>query len=447
MRFNRRGIGWVIFTIIIVIAAGGFKLFIDKINPVYTSNGLVSPRLTFSEANQPLYLQNMANPAAIYCRELGYEYRVTQGKNGSVGECVLPEGVCDEWDFLNGKCGQEFNYCAQLGMETEVNGDGKNSFSPEYAVCTSEDKTSSKAVSELFGLDQKSLKSSCSQDDLIEELPTILEVEPTATKSPTVQAPIVSSSATVFVHLPFIMNSLASSFDWRDYQGGNWLTPVRNQGSCGSCWAFSVIGVTEAALNIANNNPDLDLDLSEQYLISNCDTLSGSCCGGYQYYTLYSIKYDGVPDEACMSYTDGFGGRSCSCDNEVCTCTYNGSGICSNRTCEERCSDWSSRLQYINSFGFVPENIIKQQLKDYGPLSAAMNWDVYGGWFDANGIYHCSDDTSANHGVVIVGYNDAGGYWIVRNSWGSTWNGDGYFKIGYGECYIENEVTYGSAAE
>jgi len=100
-------------------------------------------------------------------------------------------------------------------------------------------------------------------------------------------------------------------------------------------------------------------------------------------------------------------------------------------------------LKKISQFGFVPDNLIKEQLKDYGPLSAAMNWDVYGGWFDANGIYRCSDDTSPNHGVVIVGYNDAGGYWIVRNSWGSTWNGDGYFKIGYGECYIANEVTYG----
>jgi len=47
-----------------------------------------------------------------------------------------------------------------------------------------------------------------------------------------------------------------------------------------------------------------------------------------------------------------------------------------------------------------------------------------------------------NHGVVIAGYNDAGGYWIIKNSWGSTWNGDGYFKIGYVECMIESYVNY-----
>jgi hypothetical protein len=47
-----------------------------------------------------------------------------------------------------------------------------------------------------------------------------------------------------------------------------------------------------------------------------------------------------------------------------------------------------------------------------------------------------------NHGVVIAGYSDSGGYWIIKNSWGSTWNGDGYFKIGYGECAIESYVSY-----
>jgi hypothetical protein len=65
----------------------------------------------------------------------------------------------------------------------------------------------------------------------------------------------------------------------------------------------------------------------------------------------------------------------------------------------------------------------------------------YGGYWDGD-IYRCTDDLGINHGVVIAGYNDAGGYWIVKNSWGSGWNGDGYFKIGYGECFIETYVSY-----
>jgi hypothetical protein len=69
-----------------------------------------------------------------------------------------------------------------------------------------------------------------------------------------------------------------------------------------------------------------------------------------------------------------------------------------------------------------------------GILKSGDSWD--------GDIYRCTDDESVNHGVVIVGYNDAGGYWIVKNSWGSGWNGNGYFKVGYGECAIEQYAVY-----
>jgi hypothetical protein len=92
--------------------------------------------------------------------------------------------------------------------------------------------------------------------------------------------------------------------------------------------------------------------------------------------------------------------------------------------------------------GSVSAGQIKQTLIDRGPLTAAMGYgDSYSGYWDGD-IYRCGDDDGINHGVVIAGYNDAGGYWIIKNSWGSTWNGDGYFKIGYGECSIESSVNY-----
>jgi hypothetical protein len=65
----------------------------------------------------------------------------------------------------------------------------------------------------------------------------------------------------------------------------------------------------------------------------------------------------------------------------------------------------------------------------------------YGGYWDGD-IYRCTNDSGVNHGVIIAGYSDAGGYWIVKNSWGPTWNGDGYFKIGYGECAVEQYAVY-----
>jgi hypothetical protein len=71
----------------------------------------------------------------------------------------------------------------------------------------------------------------------------------------------------------------------------------------------------------------------------------------------------------------------------------------------------------------------------------------YGGYWDGD-IYRCTSDSGINHGVVIAGYNDAGGsggYWIVKNSWGSSWpnpSAGGYFKVGYGECAIEQYAVY-----
>jgi hypothetical protein len=85
---------------------------------------------------------------------------------------------------------------------------------------------------------------------------------------------------------------------------------------------------------------------------------------------------------------------------------------------------------------------IKQALVDTGPLAVAIGiGSDYGGYWDGD-IYRCTTETGINHGVAIVGYDDAGGYWWVRNSWGTGWGEDGYFKLGYGECLVEDYVMY-----
>ena len=80
-----------------------------------------------------------------------------------------------------------------------------------------------------------------------------------------------------------------------------------SQGNCGSCWAFSAVGVVEAEYNIYDNDPDLDLDLSEQYLVSDCHSYGGmmQCCGGSDWRAISFIMSDGIPDEECMEYVDG----------------------------------------------------------------------------------------------------------------------------------------------
>jgi putative hemolysin len=348
---------------------------------------------------------------------MGYTYEAVED-GGQRGICAMPDGErCDAWAFLQGTCGQAHSYCARQGYGTATRSDGQNPFSVEYAVCLAADGAVVGSVTELSALSEKA--TGCGGELRADE--TTLNPPPGAE-----------------TYEPGPVGAPPSSFDWRDHQGYDWLTPIRNQGGCGSCWAFAAVGIAEAVHNIANHDPSLDKDISEQYLVSDCDTYSGDCCGGWHDSALQYLRDDGVPDDDCMTYVDGWG---CGCDGGACTdCAYS----CSDRTCDDRCADWSSRLEYISGMGTVSsdQQAIKQALVDHGPLAVAMGiGSAYSGGWDGD-IYRCGNDSGVNHAVVIVGYDDAGGYWWVRNSWGSGWNGDGYFKVGYGECSVENYVRY-----
>lgn len=364
---------------------------------------------------------SMANPAAIYCEELGYTYATRTGPAGQYSVCGLPDGTqCDAWDFLEGKCGAQYSLCERLGYTIRLMRDGQNDFSPEYAVCVGE---SGQVIAKMTAL-----------GDLLSKMAPCETGGNDALSLPQEQqsAPPLHGMAPLLV---------PASFDWRSHQGSNWLTPVRDQRECGSCWAFSAVAAVEAAYRIQNNNPNLNIDLSEQYLVSDCNPL-GSCCGGDEYVALRYIRENGIPDEACMPYIDGV---SCGCESS-CTsdCAYNnGLNVCSDSTCSNRCGDWSSRLVKINAIDRVPSDpaTIKQYLIRQGPLAAAygLGSTQFGGHWDGD-VYRCTNDNDANHAVLLVGYNDAGGYWIARNSWGTGFQDQGYFKIGYGECFIERYV-------
>ncbi len=377
---------------------------------------------TVAAADMAADFAALGNPAAVHCKDMGYRYEIV-GDNGQRGFCALPGGeVCDAWEFLQGKCGQSHSYCAKQGYQIRTVRDGRNPFSPEYAVCVTREGVVIGSVTELTNLSEKA--TGCDGEVAGREMPPTVEEGDE--------------------YVPPLDGDPPSSFDWRSYQGSDWLTPVKDQGGCGSCWAFSAVGVTESAHNIASNDPTLDKDLSEQYLVAGCSD-SGTCCGGSKSSALAYIRDSGIPDESCLSYVDGEG---CSCGTTCdSTCTYRTGGSCSDRTCSDRCGDWSSRLEYITSMGSVSTDLqtIKQALVDTGPLAVSMGYgpDYGGGW---NGdIYRCTLDTGTNHAVVLVGYDDSGGYWWVRNSWGTGWGDNGYFKLGYGECYVEQYVYYANA--
>lgn len=205
-----------------------------------------------------------------------------------------------------------------------------------------------------------------------------------------------------------------NSFDWRDRSGV--VTPVYNQGQCGSCWAFSATENVESRWALAGNALT---QLSMQQVVS-CDTTDGGCNGGWPYNAYqYLINAGGQESYSAYPYTA-----------ENSPCTFNPSYIVA------KPSSWT----------YVTNNEDESQMVNYlyanGPLSVcvdASEWSSYsGGIFPASG---CT--TSIDHCVDAVGYNLSQGYWIIRNSWGTDWGLSGYMYLQYGQdaCAVAQVVT------
>jgi hypothetical protein len=217
--------------------------------------------------------------------------------------------------------------------------------------------------------------------------------------------------------------TIPAIFDWRDYMGGNWMSPIRNQGACGSCWAFNTIAVAEAKWNIQQGDPDLDIDLSEQYMVSGCCG-AGDCDGGWQAFNC------GTTNETCYPYQTA---------NSAC----GGCGNISNEMWD--ISDYSMSALYGSAINITTRETVKTMLMTNGPLWMSMGDAATGSSFiysPSDSAWVCTNDDSRaddlNHGVTLVGWNEPGGYWIVRNSWGVGWGFDGgYFNLKYDECLFE----------
>lgn len=211
---------------------------------------------------------------------------------------------------------------------------------------------------------------------------------------------------------------LPQGIDWRSHNGQDWITPVKNQGSCGACTAFAVTGVAEALANIASGNPALDKDLSEAHLFA----CGGASCSVGMYTSSAASFYSttGVVDEACLPYT-----------------ATSGTAVCNSK-----CADWSARVTKTDSYAYLPKNdadAVKAALQN-GPVMAVIK--VYADfYYYKTGIYqYVSGAYQGLHAVAVVGYDDAGGYWIVKNSWGSYWGESGFVKIKYGQIDLLREV-------
>jgi len=251
-----------------------------------------------------------------------------------------------------------------------------------------------------------------------------------------VKSELISLICVVTLASSGTLAQLPDHFDWRDVNGKDWMTPVKYQGDCGSCWAFTAVGTVEAQYNIFWDWADYDIDLSEEHLVSLCFP-QWDCDGGWHYDALDFIKDSGITDEACFPYVDS------DCVYRVCGCTFG----CTNANCSEeyRCAEWQTRLWKIDGKVHVDNTVeaIKTYIYNVGPVGVCLDWA--NGDFDENGIWRCKPDAWYHHCVILAGWDETDDYWIAKNSWGPAWpphDPGGYFKVGFWECLVQN-LAYG----
>ncbi len=222
---------------------------------------------------------------------------------------------------------------------------------------------------------------------------------------------------------------LPSRWDWREKTPGG-LPPIRDQGDCGSCWAFATVGVLECAIKIKDG---INADLSEQWLVDCARGLFWYGCNG-------GIS---AHDWHKGSRTDSCGGYGAVLETDYPYVGYQSSCGCP-KPHYYTINDW----HYVGPMLGIPSlDALKTAIYRYGPIVSAMeakeSFLAYKG-----GVYNDNMDSKAtpNHMVVIVGWDDnyGAGAFIIRNSWGPYWgeNGYGYIaygssQIGYGADYIE----------
>ncbi|XP_067824184.1 procathepsin L-like [Heptranchias perlo] len=196
---------------------------------------------------------------------------------------------------------------------------------------------------------------------------------------------------------------LPATIDWRKK---GYVTPVKSQGDCLSCWAFGATGALEGQLFKKTRKL---ISLSEQNLV-DCDKKSHGCSGGFVHSALEYVQHNGINSEKRYPYVAMVGQR----------CKFNKNDIVTN----------------CNGVEIIPKNsetLLACAVTMVGPISVAVDASHESFMLYKSGIYNepkCSS-TKPNHAMLVVGYGIDKGrkYWIVKNSWNKTWGIQGYVHM------------------
>merc|ERR1712100_646675 len=196
-------------------------------------------------------------------------------------------------------------------------------------------------------------------------------------------------------------SEFAASVDWVT-KGA--VTPVKDQGNCGGCWSFAATGGLEGAWELASGSLT---SLSEQQFL-DCDTTDSGCNGGleYQGWTFFKNKNEGICTEASYPYK----AKNGQCQYSSCSLAIPAGGI--------------SGVTHVGKSASALQSALNQQ-----PVSVGIQADQSAFQFYSGGILTGTCGTQLDHSVLAVGYDTSSQYWLVKNSWGSSWGDNGYIKL------------------
>jgi len=263
-----------------------------------------------------------------------------------------------------------------------------------------------------------------------------------------VKAPVIQDA---------VAQAIPASFDARDQWGAKCpsLYDIRDQGSCGSCWAFGAAEAMSDRICISNNGASNPI-LSAEDLVSCCILVCGMGCDGgnplmaWLYWNTNGLVTGGAyhSNQGCYPY------QVAACDHHVNgtlpPCGDELPTPSCNQTCENG-ADWKGDKHVGKSWYGVDSSVaaIQTEIMTNGPVEGAFT--VYADFvnYKSGVYYYVSGDELGGHAIKILGWGteDSIDYWLVANSWNEDWGDHGYFKIrrGTDECGIEDGVVGGLA--
>ena len=246
---------------------------------------------------------------------------------------------------------------------------------------------------------------------------------------------------------------IPKSFDARTEWGFcSSISTIRDQGSCGSCWAFGAAEAMTDRVCVATRGVHTPI-LSVEELVSCCDDCGDGCDGGYpeeawMYWEINGLETGGP----YQSKTGCYPYEVHPCEHHINGTRYPQCGdIVSTPSCRSSCIDgskWSDKYYGNDSYIFEDVKSAMIDMVLFGPIESAFN--VYSDFpLYKSGVYsHTSSVELGGHAIKILGWGTENStpYWLVANSWNSDWGTDGYFKIlrGSDECGIESGMVAGT---